>query len=267
MDDLRDITSYYNNDPQREDSRLDRHPLEYELTWRYLTQYLPSQGHILEIGAATGRYTLGLAKCGYLVTALDLSEKLLEVGRRRILDAGLEKQVSLVLGDARDLSTIKKKDFDAVLMMGPLYHLVEAADRVAALKEAAKHLKAGGLLFSSFISRFGMLGDLLRNLPDWIENRAEVRSILLTGKNPDHVPGSGFRGYFATVEEIAPLHETLGFETLMIAGVEPAISSDDESYNRLEGHQRQLWLDLLQEISNEPSIVGSSRHLLYIGRK
>jgi hypothetical protein len=49
--------------------------------------------------------------------------------------------------------------------------------------------------------------------------------------------------------------------------VEPAISADDESYNRLEGQQRQLWLDLLYEISAEGSIVGASRHLLYVGRK
>jgi hypothetical protein len=49
--------------------------------------------------------------------------------------------------------------------------------------------------------------------------------------------------------------------------VDPAISADDESYNRLQGRQRQLWLDLLYEISTEKSIIGASRHLLYIGKK
>jgi hypothetical protein len=53
----------------------------------------------------------------------------------------------------------------------------------------------------------------------------------------------------------------------VLAGVEPGISADDESYNRLEGVQRRLWLDLLDEISTEPSILGASRHLLYVGRK
>ncbi len=267
MDDLRDIAAYYNNDPEREESRLERHQLEYDLTWRFLTQYLPSQGCILEIGAATGRYTLELAKRGYRLTAFDLSENLLEVAQKRILDAGLEKQVSFIHGDARDLNEIKEKDFDAVLLMGPLYHLVKEMDRGTALKEAADRLKSGGILFSSFISRFGLMGDLMRNLPDWIENQAEVQNLLLAGSNPDHVPGSGFRGYFATVEEIAPLHEAFGLTTLVLAGVEPAISADDESYNRLEGSQRQGWLDLLHRISTEPSIVGASRHILYVGRK
>jgi hypothetical protein len=77
----------------------------------------------------------------------------------------------------------------------------------------------------------------------------------------------GFRGYFATVGEIAPLHEAVGFKTIAVAGVEPGISADDESYNQLEGQQRQRWLDLLYAISAEPSIVGASRHLLYVGRK
>jgi S-adenosylmethionine-dependent methyltransferase len=267
MDDLRDITAYYNNDPERENGRLERHQLEYDLTWRYLTQYLPPQGHILEIGAATGRYSLELAKRGYLLTAVDMSEKLLEIARKRIQEVGLENRVRFLIRDARDLSGIKEKDFDAVLLMGPLYHLVQEVGRKTAVKEAAGHLKEGGILFSSFISRFGIMGDLLRNLPDWIENQTEVRNILATGKNPDHIPGSGFRGYFVKITEVAPLHEAIGFETLNVAGVEPAISSDDESYNRLEGRQRQLWLDLFYKISTEPSIIGASRHILYIGRK
>jgi S-adenosylmethionine-dependent methyltransferase len=267
MDNLGDIAAYYNNDPERENNRLDRHQLEFDLTWRYLTQYLPSQGHILEIGAATGRYTLGLAKLGYQIAAVDMSEKLLEIARQRTLEEGLEKHVEFVLADARDLGSIQKKDFDAVLLMGPLYHLVEEADRKTALKQAAGHLHQGGILFSAFISRYGIMGDLLRNLPEWIENRTEVQNILASGKNPEHIPGSGFRGYFATISEILSLHEATGFETLTVAGVEPAISADDESYNRLERRRRQLWLDLLHEISTEPSVIGASRHILYIGRK
>jgi hypothetical protein len=151
--------------------------------------------------------------------------------------------------------------------MGPLYHLVEEADRKTALKEAADRLREGGVLFSAFISRFGIMGDLMKNLTDWIENQAEVRSLVEHGHRPGDAPRGGFRGYFAKVAEIAPLHEALGFETLALAGVEPGISADDESYNRLEGEQRRLWLDLLYEISQDSSILGASRHLLYIGRK
>ena len=73
IDDISDIAAYYNNDPENERTRLERHQLEYDLTWRYLEQYLPRQASILEVGAGTGRYTLELARRGYSVTAVDLS--------------------------------------------------------------------------------------------------------------------------------------------------------------------------------------------------
>lgn len=266
-DDVSDISAYYNNDPERERSRLDRHQLEYDLTWRYLDQYLPPQGNILEVGAATGRYTLELAKRGYHMTAVDISAVLLETSGGEIADRGLEAQVRFVVADARDLRVVTETGFDAILLMGPLYHLVEEADRKLALQQVFDRLRKGGIIFSSFISRFGIMGDLIRNVPEWIEDQAEVRSILELGKDPYNVRQGGFRGYFAQMSEIAPLHESIGFETLALAGVEPAISADDESYNRLQGKQRELWLNLLYEISQEPSIIGASRHLLYIGKK
>ncbi len=267
IDDVSDIGAFYTADPQREHSRLERHQLEYELTWRYIDHYLPAQGTILEIGAATGRYTLPLAQRGYQITAVDLSAGLLAVNRQRITDAGLAGQVRFVEADARDLSSVAVRRFDAVLIMGPLYHLIVEADRKAALCRAADRLGDGGILFSAFISRWGVLGDLLRNNPDWIEDQAEVEALIASGSRSDEAPRGGFRGYLACAAEIAPLHEALGFETLALAGVEPAISAADENYNALEGDQRRQWLDLLHRVSTEPSIVGASRHLLYVGRK
>lgn len=266
-DDVSDIVDYYSSDPEREHLRLDRHQLEHDLTWRYLNQYLPTQGSILEIGAATGRYTLELAKQGHEITAVDMSPELIEVGRKNIKNAGLAKQVRFVENDARDLRQVVEKDFDAVLLMGPLYHLIAETDRKLALKEAFDRLRQGGIIFTSFISRFGILGDLMRNIPEWIEDQKKVRAMLATGKRPDGYPPGGFRGYFVKVSEIAPLHEEIGFQTINLAGVEPAISADDDSYNKLEGKQRRLWLDLLYELSTEMSVIGASRHILYIGEK
>jgi hypothetical protein len=59
----------------------------------------------------------------------------------------------------------------------------------------------------------------------------------------------------------------LGIQTIVLAGVDPVISADDESYNKLQAPLRDLWLDLLLEVSSDETIVGASRHLLYIGRK
>jgi S-adenosylmethionine-dependent methyltransferase len=105
-DDVSDIAGYYNSDPAREHSRLERHQLEHDLTWRYLGQYLPSAGSILEVGAATGQYTLELAKRGYSLTAVDLSAALLDECRSAAARAGLEGRVQLFVADARDLGSV-----------------------------------------------------------------------------------------------------------------------------------------------------------------
>jgi SAM-dependent methyltransferase len=267
MDDISDIADFYNHSLESENSRLERHQLEYDLTWRYLKRYLPQRGSILEVGSATGVYTVELARLGYSITAVDMSAVLLEECRRRLSETGLDQHVRLILADARQMEKITKHDFDAVLLMGPLYHLVLENDRNKALEHAYIRLKKGGVIFSAFISRFGILGDLLKKMPDWIEDEVEVRSFLDHGKRPDDYSRGGFRGYFARANEIAPLHEAVGFKTILLAGIEPVISADDVSYNQLEGARREYWLNLFEEISTYNSIIGASRHMLYIGEK
>ncbi len=171
------------------------------------------------------------------------------------------------MADARDLRAVPGAAFDAVLLMGPLYHLIYEADRREAVRQAAGRLRPGGLLVSAHLSRFGVLGDLMKRMPAWIEREAEVRSLLDHGRRPDDAPRGGFRGYFARAAEIAPLHEACGIETAVLAGIEPAISADDESYNALPPPLRERWLDLLFEVSTDATTLGASRHLLYIGRK
>jgi SAM-dependent methyltransferase len=266
-DDISDVAEFYQGSVEEEDSRLERHQLEHDLTWRYMTRYLPPAGSILEIGAATGAYTLALCRLGYSVTAVDLSAALLERCRRRLALEHLDGQVQFVVADARDLRALPNTAFDAVLLMGPLYHLVLEEDRRQAIRQATTRLRGGGLLFSAFLSRLGILGDLMKRMPEWIERPGQVRSHLERGRRPDDQPRGGFRGYFARVSEIAPLHESLGIQTVALAGVEPAISADDESYSKLQAPLRDLWLDLLFEVSSDETTVGASRHLLYIGRK
>ena len=134
LDNVGDIAAFYDSEPQREDDRLLEHQLEYELTWRYLDQHLPGEGSVLDLGAATGRYSIPLAKRGYAVTAVDLSSELIEHARLRVAEEGVADRVHLAVADVRDLSAITRSDFDAVLMMGPLYHLIEDRDRRLALR-------------------------------------------------------------------------------------------------------------------------------------
>ena len=269
MDDITDIREMYNANREKEDDRLLRHQLEYDMTWRFLEKYLPAPGaNILEIGAATGRYTMELARQGYNVLAIDIASELVTRGKARIDDLGLGSRVEFRVGDIRTCGDMPESSFDAALVMGPLYHLVLREDRELVLNRVFKFLKPGGVVFSAWISRFGIFGDNMKKMPDLIFKKEIVSSVLEHGCDRDRFhPKSSFRGYYAKADEIAPIHERAGFRTLTLAGVEPAISADDASYNCLEGERRQLWLDLLFKLSAEPSMVASSRHMLYVGEK
>ncbi|MGB7724377.1 MAG: class I SAM-dependent methyltransferase [Dehalococcoidales bacterium] len=209
-----------------------------------------------------------LARRGYSVLAVDIASDLVARAKTRIDDLGLGSRVEFRVGDVRTCSDIPESSFDAALVMGPLYHLVLQEDRELVLERVFKFLKPGGVVFSAWISRFGIFGDNLKKMPDLIFKKEAVESILERGCDLDLFhPKSNFRGYFATADEIAPIHEKTGFGTLALAGTEPAISADDASYNCLEGERRQLWLDLLFKLSAEPSMIASSRHMLYVGKK
>jgi S-adenosylmethionine-dependent methyltransferase len=266
-DEVGDIVSYYNREVEGEDNRLECHQLERDMTWRYFDMYLRAGSRVLEIGAATGTHTLWLASHGHRVIAIDFAQTLLERCREKLSIAGLQERVDCRLDDARDLHQVPESEFDAVLLMGPLYHLFSHEDRLCALKQAVQRLKTDGVFFSSHISRFGILGDLMCNIPQWIEKRDEVWSIIEHGRDPVDYPKGQFRGYFARVDEIIAWHEEAGLQTLALAGVEPAISADDDSYNRLQEPLRGLWLDLLFKVGQEPGMLAASRHLLYVGTK
>ena len=267
MDDLTDIREFYNAGWDTEANRLKRRQLEADITWRYLNLYLPPHGRLLEVGFGTGSYTFPLARRGYQITAVDLADEYVTRCKASAEERDLSDQIDFRTGDARKLDGIPRGKFEAVLLMGPLYHLLLETDRTAALRSAYDCLKPGGVIFSALISRFGNFGNLIKKNPSWIENQDEVWSLVRHGHRPADAPRGGFRGYFVQLDEIAPMHESVGFRTLKIAGIEPAISADDESYNTLEGKQRDLWLDLLFEISAEQSIVASSRHILYVGQR
>jgi S-adenosylmethionine-dependent methyltransferase len=265
-DDISDILDYYNDYVEQENGRLERHQIERDVTWRFLDKYLPRQGNILELGCATGAYTIPLAKRGYNVTAVDITPNLLAECQRRVVKAKLGGKVTCYIADARDLSAIRGENYDVVMIMGPLYHLVLEEDRIKALQEAHARLKPGGVVFSAFVSRYGIWNSVMKKSPRMIESQDDVWSNIKTGRDSDHPsPDIHFRAYMADPAEINTLHKKTGFRKLVLAGVEA--TGIDELYNNLEHKQKKLWLDLMVALSTEKSIVGASCHLLYVGQK
>lgn len=134
-----------------EDSRLNRSQaarVEFLTTMKYIDKYLKQGMRILDIGAGAGEYSIALAQRGFQVDAIEFAKPNLEKFQSKI--SGLS--IDLIEGDARDLSYYADQSFDMVLLMGPLYHLHEAADRDLAVQEAKRVLRDNGILLVAFIA-------------------------------------------------------------------------------------------------------------------
>ena len=115
----------------------------------YIEKYIRSGDKILDIGAGTGEYSLYFSGKGYQVSALELSEKNIEVFRRKI---DPNDSIDLVQGNALDLSRYDDETFDIVLVFGPLYHLHNDEDKLKCIQEAKRVCKKNGKIFFAFIS-------------------------------------------------------------------------------------------------------------------
>ncbi|HEY3836690.1 MAG TPA: methyltransferase domain-containing protein, partial [Bryobacteraceae bacterium] len=159
-----DISRYYQT--TAEESRLEQGAslLEALRTRELIERHLPPPpAEVFDIGGGAGAYALWLATKGYQVRLLDASPRLVNEARRRS-DASTHPLMSCHTGDAR-ATNLAPDSADAVLLLGPLYHLTVAADRDRALREALRLLKPGGCLFAAAISRWASaLDGLARDL-------------------------------------------------------------------------------------------------------
>lgn len=141
------LTNYYKN--YDEDGRLlSRHGMvEYITTMKYVEKYLKPGMRILEIGAATGRYSHALAKKGYQVDAVELVEHNIDIFKQNTIPG---ETVTITQGNAMALSMFEDNTYDLTLLLGPMYHLFTSEDQRKALAEAIRVTKPGGIIFAAY---------------------------------------------------------------------------------------------------------------------
>ena len=151
------LIDFYNS--YDEDSRLAalKHgTVEFLTTMRYIEKYIRSDDRVIEIGAATGRYSHTLARQGYTVDAVELVEHNIEVFRKNTLP---DEKITVTQGNALDLSAFPDNKYDITLLLGPLYHLYNDEDKRQALSEAIRVTKPGGVIFAAYVISDGSLID------------------------------------------------------------------------------------------------------------
>ncbi|MBD5114451.1 MAG: class I SAM-dependent methyltransferase [Ruminococcaceae bacterium] len=147
METLDYLKNFYEN--YDEDSRFSsKHGMvEYLTTMRYIEKYISQNSRIIEIGAATGRYSHALAQKGYRVDAVELIEHNIEIFKRNTKEG---ENISIVQGNALDLSDFEDNTYDITLLLGPMYHLFTKEDQQKALSEAVRVTKKGGMIFTAY---------------------------------------------------------------------------------------------------------------------
>lgn len=141
------LTQFYGN--YDEDNRLNSRygMVEYLTTLCYIEKYLRPGMRILEIGAATGRYSHYFAQRGYQVDAVELVEHNIEIFRKNTKPG---EEITVTQGNAKDLHDFADNTYDITLVLGPMYHLFTEEEKLKALSEAIRVTKKGGVLFCAY---------------------------------------------------------------------------------------------------------------------
>ncbi len=91
---------------------------------------------VLEIGCGIGTDTMNFARYGAWVTAVDLSEKSLEIARERAKSLGLLDRITFVKGDAERLDEcLPVEKYDLIYSFGVLHHTPHPERAVAQLRQ------------------------------------------------------------------------------------------------------------------------------------
>ena len=266
----RDISSHYSQID--EPARTTRGPnqLEFLRTQRTLLRHLPPPpAVIIDVGGAAGTYSFWLASLGYTVHLIDAFPRHIEEAKALNKTAAF-KLASAEIDDARSFD-LPNPPADAVLVMGPLYHIHERSGRLDALKRAIKAVRPGGLIVAAAISRFAsQLDGLFRGFLDDPIFQQIVGRDLKDGChfNPTNNPAYFTTAFFHHPDELRQEIADAGLSLIELLGMEGPcwlLQNFDEHWN--DPARRQRLIEAADRLGAEPTMLGASAHLLAVARR
>lgn len=244
--------------------------LERERTQEIVLRFLPGGAlRVADVGGGPGEHACWLAGLGHDVALVDAVPRHVEQAAARAAADGLAARVTCAQGDARALP-LESGSCDAVLLLGPLYHLTERADRLAALREARRVVRPGGVVFAAGISRAAALLDgLRRELLDDDRYVSMARRDIEDGRH-SCPPGAPWftTAYMHRPEELAVEMTDASLDVVLLAGIEgPGMWLPDLAERWAEPVRREQILMTARLLESEPSVRGVSAHLLGVAER
>jgi len=269
-DSLHHVVHYYSEGDEASRLRQGWFQLEQARTRELILRHLPPvPATVIDAGGGAGAYACWLAELGHNVHLVDVVPLHIEQARAVSIKQA-RPLASAEVEDARRMS-FQDESADAVLLLGPLYHLVEKEDRLACLREARRVLRPGGLVWGAGISHFASLFDSLSN--GFFDDPAFAPILerdLEKGRhhNPTVNPIYFTNAYFHRPGEMSRELLAAEFEVVAVAAIEgPGWLARD--FDRLWNNplQRERLLAAVRKVEREPSVMGASSHIMAIGRK
>lgn len=261
MEVLKALTEFYINYDE-EGRLLSRHgSVEFLTTMRYIEKYRRPGMRILEIGAATGRYSHTLARMGCRVDAVELVQHNIDLFRANTQPG---ENVTIRQGNAKDLSFFEDETFDMTLLLGPMYHLFTAGEQRQALSEALRVTKKGGLLFTAYCGNDATMVQYCFGRGMLKEKRYQELVDFSTFKARSD-PSELFELY--RKEDIDALMEGFPAQRLHYVGTDMATNYMRQCIDEMDDDLFDLYLNYHFAICERSDMVGVSHHILDIQRK
>ena len=256
-----EVMEYYTRGGEDTRLRAGRGRLEMLRTQDVLRRVLPGPPTaVLDVGGGSGVHAEWLAADGHAVHVV-------EPVARHVAAAAALPGVTASPGDAREVPA-GDAAYDAVLLLGPLYHLLERADRVRALAEARRAVRPGGVVVAATINRLAAVHDMAR-AGRFAEpaTRAAVTGAAATGEL--HPAGTGFTtAYTHHPGDVPGEFADAGLACTGQYGVEGVLWLLGDLDDRLDDPARRTAvLDAIRLGESDPALLGASGHLLTVARR
>ena len=261
METLKALTEYYSG--YDEDSRLlSRHGMvEYLTTMRYVEKYLKPGMKVLEIGAATGRYSHVIAREGYEVAAVELIRRNIDLFEKNTQPG---EKVRIFQGNAKNLQMLEDNAYDITLLLGPMYHLFTVEEQKQALAEAIRVTKKGGVIFAAYCGNEATMIQYCFGRGMLREKRYQDLVDPVTFKASSD-PAELFQLY--RKEDIDALMADFPVHRLHYVGTDMATNYMRAVIDEMEDDLFRMYLNYHFVICERSDLVGASHHILDVFRK
>ncbi|MDO4307074.1 MAG: class I SAM-dependent methyltransferase [Eubacteriales bacterium] len=259
------VESYEN---YREEDRLttnNARKIEFLTTVRVLDDLFDKSLNILDCAAGTGVYAFYLADKGHQVTATDITPRHIEIIKDTLKSKNYKMDAAVL--NAVDMNIFADEIFDVVLNMGPFYHLLTEKERMKCLSETLRVVKRGGLIVTTYIPRYYVFQLAALTDKKYLDERLS-RQLIETGVLRQEDEKCFWTDtYYSTKEEMERIYRENGIEMIdhfAQDGLTPMFADKVDQWNEEEF---RIWCDFHYGICREASILGTSNHVMIIGRK